>query len=71
MITNCPVALFFRNSDMAKEGRHQSILTRGQYTCNIQKKCHIHIYISLQDLVRIWLCQQLEGSGKGGRGVLT
>ena len=64
MITNWPVALFFRNSDMAKEGRHQSIFTRGQYTCNIQKKCHIHIYISLQDLVRIWFVSNLRGAGR-------
>ena len=65
MITNCPVALFFRNSDIAKEGRHQSILSRRQYTCNIQKKNAILISISLD---KIWLefgcVSKLRGAGR-------
>ena len=64
MITNCPVALFFRNSDMAKEGRHQSILSRRQYTCNIQKNA---IFTSIS-LYKIWLefgcVSKLRGAGR-------
>ena len=64
MITNCPVALFFRSSDMAKEGRHQSILTRDQCTCNIQKNA---IFTSIS-LYKIWLefgcVSNLRGAGR-------